>query len=478
MQFNSLAFAVFLPLVFIIYWIIPQSKRWIVLLAASYYFYISWNFKYVVLIIFTTLVTYYTAILIEKADARRKKRILLIASLICCLGILFVFKYLTFAMDSITGIMSLFAIKLSLPVLKLLLPLGISYYTFQTIGYVVDVYRGDIKAEKHFGVYAVFVSFFPRLVSGPIEKASNLIPQIRSEKKFDYDLAVYGLRLMLWGFYKKIVVADTLGIYVDKVYTNVHNYKGVDLAFVILFYTIQIYCDFSGYSDIAIGTAKLLGINLMTNFRSPYFSTSIKEFWGRWHISLSTWLKDYVYIPLGGSRCSKARHYLNLMVTFLVSGLWHGANWTFVAWGGMHGLVQIAEDVAKKPLSILKKNKITAIPVGLVVFALCNIGWVFFRADSFSDAFYVISNCLDGIGNFSVYYHNTIGLNKSKYLLIFLSVAVVAVYDYFSLKIDLIEWIKEKPLIVRCLLQYAFIFLVLWIGIDNMGNNTFVYFQF
>ena len=478
MQFNSLAYAVFLPIVFAAYWVLPHKYRWILLLAASYYFYMSWNPKYVVLILFTTIVSYADAILIERTDSRKKKNIILVATLLVCLGVLFVFKYYGFAMDNIAAVLQRFSISLAAPTMKLLLPVGISFYTFQTLSYVIDVYKGDIKAEKHFGIYATFVSFFPQLVAGPIERASNLLPQIKEEKYFDYNEAVYGLRQMLWGFYKKVVIADTFGKYVDKVYSNVTGYKGIDLAFVILFFTIQIYCDFSGYSDIAIGTARLMGIRLMTNFKSPYYAVSIKEFWGRWHISLSEWFKNYVYIPLGGNRCSKPRHYLNLMITFLASGLWHGASWTYVVWGGMHGIVQILEDIFKVTLQKMKSKKILKVLIGLCVFGICNIGWVFFRADTFNDAFYVIRNCLYGVTDLSQYYHNTIGLNHMRYLHVFATIASIAAFDYASLKIDVIEWIGKRPLPVRLIVQYALVALVLWFGIDNMGSNAFVYFQF
>ena len=340
MLFNSLSYAIFLPLVFIIYWLLPNKYRWILLLIASYYFYMSWNAKYVFLIFITTFTSYLCAILTEKN--REHKKLILTITLIVCLGILFVFKYFNFFFESINYLLGN---KLHSISLNLLLPVGISFYTFQTLSYCIDVYRGDIKAEKHFGYYATFVSFFPQLVAGPIERPDNLLPQLRKEKEFDYNKAVYGLKLMTVGFFKKIVVADNLAYYVDMVYNDLSYYQGFALVLAAFFFTIQIYCDFSGYSDIAKGSAKLLNIDLMDNFKTPYFSTTIKEFWSRWHISLSSWFKDYVYIPLGGNRCSKLRHYFNLLATFLVSGLWHGANITFVIWGGIHGLLQILEDI-------------------------------------------------------------------------------------------------------------------------------------
>ena len=286
MLFNSLAFAVFLPIVFIAYWAVPHKFRWPILLVSSYYFYMSWNPEYVVLIFLTTAVSYGAALGIERAP-KAKKWILLLA-LGICLGVLFVFKYFNFFSASVTGLLSLLAIPMHPVTVSLLLPVGISFYTFQTLSYVIDVYRGEIPAERNFGVYAAFVSFFPQLVAGPIERTGNLLPQITSRKTFDYQKASYGLKLMAWGFFKKLAVADVLGKYVDAAYGSLELCTGFDLFAAIFFFTIQIYCDFSGYSDIAIGTAKLLGIDLMTNFKSPYFSLSIKEFFSRWHISLST----------------------------------------------------------------------------------------------------------------------------------------------------------------------------------------------
>lgn len=343
MNFNSLEYAAFLPIVFALYWALPHKFRWVLLLISSYYFYMSWNPRYVVLILFTTAVSYAAALLLEKYRNRASRNVILAGTLISCLGVLFFFKYFNFASESVAAVARYFSFSMQPITLKLLLPVGISFYTFQTLSYVIDVYRGEVKAERNFGIYAAFISFFPQLVAGPIERTANLLPQIKSEKKFDYDLAMHGARQMLWGFFKKVAVADVAATYVNTAYDTLHSCTGFDLCAAILFFSMQIYCDFSGYSDIAIGTARLFGINLMTNFKSPYFSTSIKEFWSRWHISLSTWFRDYVYIPLGGSRCSKLRNSFNLLVTFLASGLWHGANWTFVVWGGIHGGAQVVE---------------------------------------------------------------------------------------------------------------------------------------
>ena len=356
MLFNSFQYPVFFTIVFIIYWNLEHKFRWPMLLIASYYFYMSWNAKYVALILFTTAVSYAAALLIERAESVRFKKAVLSVSALLCLGVLFVFKYFNFFFETLNAVFARFAIPLHVSTLNLLLPVGISFYTFQTLSYVIDVYRGNCRAERHFGIYATFVSFFPQLVAGPVERASNLLPQIKESRTFDYDQAVYGLKLMAWGYFKKLAIADVVAIYVDKAYENLASCTGFDLAAAVFFFTLQIYCDFSGYSDIAIGTAKLMGIDLMKNFDSPYFSCSVREFWRRWHISLSTWFRDYVYIPLGGSRCSKLRNYVNLLLTFLVSGLWHGANWTFVFWGGLHGVAQILENVAKSAQGGVKQG--------------------------------------------------------------------------------------------------------------------------
>lgn len=343
MQFNSLQFAIFLPIVFAMYWLLPHKYRWMFLLGASYYFYMSWNVKYVFLILLTTGVTYLAALLIESTESRNRRKVYLTLAAVICFGVLVIFKYLNFLLKSVNDLTSLLAIPLHPVTMKLMLPVGISFYTFQTISYVLDVYYGKVKAERNFGIYATFISFFPQLVAGPIERTDHLLPQIREEHTFSYEEGIDGLRIMLWGFFKKILIADVAAAYVDQVYADVTGYQGFDLLVVIFLFTIQIYCDFSGYSDIAQGTAKLFGIQLMQNFRSPYLSSSIQEFWRRWHISLSQWFRDYVYIPLGGSRCSTLRKYRNVMITFLLSGLWHGADWSFVLWGGLHGLLQILE---------------------------------------------------------------------------------------------------------------------------------------
>lgn len=474
MFFNSMEFAIFLPIVFVLYWSLPHKYRWCCLLGASYYFYMSWNAKYIVLIVLSTVVCYVAGILIEKEKQKKRQRIILVVALVICFGILFFFKYFNFVSESITAILNQLAVDMNPITLDLLLPVGISFYTFQTLSYVVDVYRGQVKAEHHFGFFATFISFFPQLVAGPIERTQNLLPQFKEEKKFDYDQAVYGLRLMLWGFFKKLAIADVLSVYVDRAYNSLDNCSGLDLLIVIFFFTIQIYCDFSGYSDIAIGTAKLMGIQLMTNFKSPYFSKSVKEFWQRWHISLSSWFRDYVYIPLGGNRCSKFRNAGNVCITFLLSGLWHGANWTFVLWGGIHGIAQILEKNLFR--FKIKKGKLYNFISVIIVFSFCNLAWVFFRAATVQDALFVISKLFLSLRNPSGFFHITIGISKLGLIARLLPVGLLAIYDYASLKMDVIDWIGSRKAIIRWGIYFLMVFFIIYRM--PLETSSFIYFQF
>ena len=479
MLFNSLHFAVFFPIVFLLYWKLPHRFRWPFLLAASYYFYMCWSIRYVVLILFTTLVSYAAARLIERDKNTLHRKWILCGTLIACLGVLFIFKYLNFFYETADAILRVFSIQMSPMTLKLMLPVGISFYTFQTLSYVIDVYRGDVAAEKNFGIYATFVSFFPQLVAGPIERTSNLLPQIKAEHTFDYDKASYGMKLMAWGFFKKLVIADNLSVYVDTVFNDVWNNAGFSFVLAAFFFTIQIYCDFSGYSDIARGTARMMGIELMENFKSPYFSSSVKEFWSRWHISLSTWFRDYVYIPLGGNRtATKARAYGNLLITFLVSGLWHGANWTFVLWGGMHGVAQIVE----KALRLDKTDRLrTGMRVcrTFLVFIFAGVAWVLFRANSLHEATYIYTHLFSGIASPVSYLKTgfqTIRMDwraLGKVFLIYFP--ILFAYDIASLRTDPIKVISA--LRWRWVIYVAFTCLIALFA-PYTRNAAFIYFQF
>lgn len=481
MLFNSMAFLFFLPIVFALYWALPHKYRWVLILISSYYFYMSWNAKYIVLILFTTFASYLAALLIEKHQNKTQQKIILTVTLLICFGILFFFKYFNFASNSIIIFLNQFRLNLHPVTLNLILPVGISFYTFQTLSYVIDVYRGEIKAEHHFGIYAAFISFFPQLVAGPIERSCNLLPQIKKEHCFDYNKSVYGLKIMLWGYFKKIVVADLLAPYVDAAFGPQKAQTGFMWILAILFFTIQIYCDFSGYSDIAIGTAKLLDIDLMTNFKSPYFSSSIKEFWSRWHISLSTWFRDYVYIPLGGNRCSKVRRSFNLLVTFLVSGLWHGANWTYVIWGAIHGLAQIIENYLHKLGKAIRSTRLGTLFSTIVVFVFCNIAWIFFRAESLTDAAFVLTNMLTGIRDLRTYIDLGLvhlGLNDpARLCYIEFLLIILGLYDYFNKENDVIDLISKKPTIFQWIFYIGLGLLVLFFAQKGVAAE-FVYFQF
>ena len=478
MLFNSWQFAIFVPVVFALYWSLPQRFRWLIILVASYWFYMSWNVKYVVLILFTTAVSYAAALLIERYPSRRTRKLILTGTLIACLGVLFVFKYFNFFAGAAVDFLNMFALNLHPMTLKLLLPVGISFYTFQTLGYVIDVYRGTTKAERNFWVYATFISYFTQLVAGPIERTNNLLPQIKALHEFRYEQAAYGIKLMTWGFFKKLCVADVLAVYADKVFADMYSYKGFALVLAVGFFTVQIYCDFSGYSDIARGCSKMLGIDLMENFKSPYFSASVREFWSRWHISLSTWFRDYVYIPMGGNRVSKWRHNVNLMVTFLVSGLWHGADWTFVVWGAVHGLAQIVENalgVRREARGLMRWLRV----MGTFVFVMA--AWVFFRAQSISDAMYVLRNLFTGITDIRMYLiydgYERLMLSNIDKLYAMLGVLILALWDCISLKNDLIARITFTK---SSVLRYAFYFglLTALLCMRAIGITDFVYFQF
>ena len=345
MVFNSFAFLVFFPIVLVLYRVLPKKARWVMLLAASYFFYMSWQADLIYLILFTTVISYSCALGIEKAKKQGVKRLLAVTVAAASLGVLFFFKYFNFLADTVCSLINLFGADLKFS-LDLMLPVGISFYTFQTLSYVIDVYRGKMKAERHFGYYALYVSYFPQLVAGPIERPENLLPQLKADNPPSPYMTSMGLKMMAVGFFKKIAVADQISRVVDLIYSSASDggselFNGFTVLVATALFSVQIYCDFSGYTDIAIGCAKIMGINLMQNFKDPYSAVNIRDFWRRWHISLTSWFTDYVYIPLGGSRCSRAKHYANIFIVFLLSGIWHGAAWTYIIWGVIHGVYQI-----------------------------------------------------------------------------------------------------------------------------------------
>lgn len=471
MLFNSLQFLFFFPLVCIVYFILRSNKSRIpFLLIASYYFYMNWNPAYAILILTSTLLTYLCGIFVERNNGEEHmKKLFLTISLIINFSILFIFKYFNFINESVFSIMEYVGIKWSVPNLDVLLPVGISFYTFQAVGYSIDVYRGTIKAEKNFITYALFVSFFPQLVAGPIERAANLLPQFYEEHKFNYNNVVEGLKLMLWGFFMKICVADTLVEYVNAVFNNVEHHNGTSLILATIFFTFQIYCDFGGYSNIAIGAARVMGFRLMENFHYPYFSLNIKEFWCRWHISLSSWFMDYVYIPLGGNRVKYPRHLLNLMITFLVSGIWHGANWTFVLWGTLHGCYQVIGNIFRRYIYTPKYTTVISKVIStLLCFVVVAFAWIFFRANNVNDAFLIIEKIFTQQGQLFV--------EESSFIYAFAGLFILIIKDFkdnFNINI---RFMHSRYVVIRYISVVVLITYIILFGTFSSGQ--FIYFQF
>ncbi len=478
MLFNSIEYLVYLPIVVILYFIIPHRHRWLLLLAASYFFYMCWNIKYSMLIFLSTTITFFSSILIYKSNSKRKKKLWMILSLVSNLGILFFFKYFNFTVNTLTGVALMFGINIQVPNFELLLPVGISFYTFQALSYTLDVYQGKLEPTSHFGKYALFVSFFPQLVAGPIERSKNLLHQFDEEHNFDYDMAKRGFLLIIWGVFKKVVIADRLAILVDTVFNNVGGYSGQAYWIASLFFTFQIYCDFSGYSDIAIGSANLMGYRLMTNFKRPYLSKSIAEFWRRWHISLSTWFKDYLYIPLGGNKVSVSKWRINIMVVFLVSGLWHGANWTFVIWGGLHGVFQIVGRIKNqfRPKKYNGNCKLNGLISILITFALVNFAWIIFRANSLEDFGTICKGLFVSMNDFDVF---SLGLVKQDFYLSIILIAFLFISDIVSEKIDVYGLLQKQILPLRWIVYLISIFSIILFGFyGSLSEASFIYFQF
>ena len=490
MLFNSIQFLIFFPVVTFLYFSLPHKYRWFMLLMASCYFYMSFIPVYILILFFTTTIDYIAAILIEDASGRKRK-LYITLSLISNIGVLAFFKYYNFFVENINYFFSLINIEHSASYLSIILPIGLSFHTFQAMSYTIEVYKGNQKAERHYGIFALYVMFYPQLVAGPIERPQNLIAQFYEKHYFDYDRVIDGLKLMLWGLFKKTVIADRLTLFVDQVYSNPQNYEGISLIIATIFFAFQIYCDFSGYSDIAIGSAQVMGFKLMTNFNRPYFSKSISEFWKRWHISLSTWFKDYLYISLGGSRVGKYRLYFNLFVTFLVSGFWHGANWTYIIWGGLNGFYLIfsilTSDIRKKIAhltGISNYPRIHNYYQILITFSLTCFAWVFFRAESITDAVYIITHMFTGLEKIPLYLSDVdyfkqylaLGQRKWEFLLAVLSIVALETVHLIQRKNRLREFIKSKPVYIRWSIYYGTIMVILIFGV--FSNQKFIYFQF
>ena len=470
MLFNSLEFLLFFPLVSVVYFAI-RGTRWrnVFLLAASYYFYMNWKPVYALLILSSTLITYFCGLLLERYDSKKRKKAILSASIVLNIGILLLFKYHSLINASVTAFLCAIGVHWQVPDFDVLLPVGISFYTFQAVGYSIDVYRGTVKAERNFATYAVFVSFFPQLVAGPIERASNLLPQFHEKHSFSYRNAAEGLRQMLWGFFMKLCVADVLAEFVNAVYNNVSQHNGTSLVLATVLFAFQIYCDFGGYSNIAIGAARVMGFRLMENFRSPYLSSGVGEFWKRWHISLSSWFKDYVYIPLGGSRVGKVRHLANLMITFLVSGLWHGAYWTFLLWGLLHGIYQVADVMRRRLFGTIETKSLTLRLLGIALcFVLVDFAWIFFRANTVGDAFDIVGKIFTDFGR---PYINITSLSLGGVGLCILIIKELS--EYFGWRLHAIH---SSNIIIRYATVILLVCYILIFG--SLDGDQFIYFQF
>lgn len=473
LTFTSPEFVIFFALFVPAYFMLP--RRWVLLLVASYFFYAYGSGLFVGLIVLTTLVDYTAARLMGATDDRRRRKLYLATSLTVNLGTLFVFKYFNFFNQSFASVAGALNVPYPISALHLILPVGISFYTFQSIAYTIDVYRGVIQPEKHLGIFATFVAFFPQLVAGPIERASHMLPQFRLRTHFDAERAVAGLRLILWGAFKKIVIADRVAIYVNAVYNDAGSYSGFPLIAATVFFAFQIYCDFSGYSDIAIGAAKVIGFDLSLNFRQPYLAKTPREFWTRWHITLSGWFRDYLYIPLGGSRVPFPRYLLNLMIVFVVSGLWHGASWTFVIWGALHGLYLVVEAIFARQ----RRVRIPAVFQLAATFALVTFAWVFFRANSITDAAYIVSHlfAFNGQSLTDPFADGLLG-SHAEFLLSCALIVLLLVIDVLIARFSFERLFSASPRALRWAVYYAAGAAVIFSGWYGIGAAQFIYFRF
>ncbi len=483
MLFNSLEFIIFFPIVTLLFFALPHQWRWFLLLIASCIFYMFFIPIYILILVVTIVIDYFAGMVIEDA-APKWKRPYLIVSIISNVSILAVFKYFNFIADNVNQIAKLISWNYSIESLMIILPIGLSFHTFQSLSYVIEVYRGNQKAERHFGIYALYVMFYPQLVAGPIERPQNLLHQFHEEHLFNYQDATTGLKLMAWGMFKKVVIADRLALLVNPVYGNAADYSGLMLALATAFFAFQIYCDFSGYSDIAIGSARVMGFKLMNNFDRPYISRSISEFWRRWHISLSTWFRDYVYVSLGGNRLTKWRTSFNLLVTFLLSGLWHGANWTFIVWGGLNGLylltsIWISHISEKLQMGKLVTNTVIIKYFSIIcTFVLISFSWIFFRAENVAEGLHISKKILCILLDGSVVAHfkhdmARVGLSGRYYIY---SLALIVFMEYVHSQAGITRIFINKPLAIRWAFYSGVLLLIVLFGIFE--HSKFIYFQF
>lgn len=492
LSFVSIGFLILLFATVLVYYQTPHRYRWVCLLAASYVFYIFSSPVYAIFLIVSTVVTYGSGLLIGRINSgtgkQKYKKLIVVFSLLINIGILMVFKYADFFRETYSGLLALFWVSVATEAFHLILPVGISFYTFQSLSYTIDVYRGDVEPQTHLGKYALFVSFFPTLVSGPIQKSKDFLKKIDEVHPFDYAGIKKGVLLMLWGYFEKMVVADRLGILVNTVYENPSKYHGLESILASFFYTFQIYCDFSGYSNIAIGAAEMLGFHLAENFNCPYFAKSIQDFWRRWHISLSTWFRDYLYFPLGGSRCSKFRRCLNVLIVFTVCGFWHGASLTFLFWGLLHGIYQVIglllkplKERAREAMGIKKQSIGYRIIQVAITFLLVNFAWIFFRADTMENAFLLIGNMFQfdpaAIWNGALF---QLGLTEPEFIAGLLGVAIIMLVDILKKRIDLRTALMSRNVVLRWTVYLAAVLILMLFGVygSEYSAQSFIYFQF
>jgi alginate O-acetyltransferase complex protein AlgI len=474
MLFDSFPFVIFFIIVTSLYFTIPYQWRWFLLLVSSCYFYMAFIPIYILILGFTIVVDYFAGIYIEDATLRKRK-MLLVVSLVANIGVLSIFKYYNFLNYNFSYLLHGFDLTNPIPYLSILLPIGLSFHTFQAMSYTIEVYRGNQKAERHFGIYSLYVMFYPQLVAGPIERPQNLLHQFREKHTFDVERVIDGLKLMLWGLFKKLVIADRLAIYVNAVYNHPREHTGMTLILATIFFAFQIYCDFSGYTDIARGVARVMGFKLMMNFNRPYFSRSISEFWKRWHISLSTWFKDYLYISLGGNRVPVPRWYLNLLIVFVISGLWHGANWTYIIWGALNGFYLVFALIAERYkldgiTQIKKYPKLNRVLQIFITFLLTCFAWIFFRANNVSDAFAIIKKIFQFKGPVNIENPSIMIYSISSIVFLFL---VESRQEYYR---GSFSFFNSRSIIVRNFSYALLIILILLFGVFDGGQ--FIYFQF
>ncbi len=477
MLFNSFQFLSFFVFVWLLLLVTRGTLRKVILLVASYYFYMCWSTRYIWVIWGITVIDYLAGLQIAKAEQPARRRLYLGISLFCNLGLLAIFKYFNFLTGSLSSASHLFGLQYDPPLLSILLPVGLSFHTFQAMSYTIEVYRRKVPAEKNLLEYALYVAFFPQMVAGPIERPYELLPQFHREPRVNLASVRAGLAQALWGLFKKMVLADNVADFVRLIYDTPQQYGGAALVLATVLFSIQIYCDFSGYTDIALGVARMMGYELRTNFMQPYFSRSVAEFWRRWHISLSTWFRDYVYIPLGGNRVKLDRHYVNLMVTFMISGLWHGANWTFVAWGFLHGLYLILAQMTAPlttRLSLPRWPRLTAACKTIVTFTLVTYAWIFFRGNNLADSWYVATHLLP-LGRLDPTLLKVGGFSRATAPYLLLSIVAMIIVEWWIAHPERIPRIWSRP-VFRAFAYNACLYAVVCFGF--FGHRDFIYFQF